>query len=95
MQPFKAAYSYAAVDNLVLFSKIGKAVYMQFNGVNTETGDPVLLDLWRVRHDPIKELALINKEYGNLPMTSAVLYDRTRAIDPVLGGFGRLQQKSA
>ena len=68
VQPFKAAYSYAAVDNLVLFSKIGKAVYMQFNGVNTETGDPVLLDLWRVRHDPIKELALINKEYGKGPL---------------------------
>ena len=95
LQPFRAAYAYAAASNLVLFSRIGRAVYLQFDGVNTETDEPVLLEMWKVRHDPIKELALINKEYGNMPMTSAVLYDQTRALDPLLGGFARMLQKAA
>jgi hypothetical protein len=95
VQPFRAAYAYAAATNLALFSKIGSAVYLQFDGVNTVTNDPVFLEMWKVRHDPIKELALINKGQGNMPMTSAVLYDQTRALDPLLGGFGRMLQKAA
>lgn len=95
VQPFKAAYGYAEASNLVLFSRLGASVYLQFDGINTETDEPVLLELWKVRHDPIKELALINKEYGSLGMTAAVLYDATRAIDPVLGGFGRMLERTA
>ena len=95
VQPFNAAYSYAAATNLVLFSKIGLAVYLQFDGINTETNEPVLIDLWKVRHDPVSELGLINTEYGNLAMTSAVLFDQSRALDASLGGFGRMLQKAA
>lgn len=92
-QPFKAAYSYAAAQNVVLFSQPGGEVFLQFDGINTETGEAVVMDLWRVRHDPVQQLGLINAEYGNLPMTAAVLYDRTRAQDAALGGFGRLLSK--
>lgn len=94
VQPFRAAYSYAAASNIVLFSRIGVPVYLQFDGINTETGEPVVIDMWRVRHNPVSELGLINAEYGNLPMTAAVLYDATRALDPTLGGFGRMLQRS-
>ena len=95
VQPFKAAYTYAAAKNLVLFTKIGAAVYLQFDGINTETGDPVVLELWKVRHNPIASLALINEAYGNLPMTSAVLFDQTKMADTLLGGFGRMLMKAA
>lgn len=95
VQPLKAAYSYAAATNLVLFSKIGRNVYLQFDAVNTVTGDPVLIDLWKVRHDPVSELGLINTEYGALAMTSAVLFDTARSLDASLGGFGRMLQKAA
>ncbi len=94
-QPFKAAYAYEAATNLVLFSKIGAAVYLQFDGINTETNEPLLIDLWKVRHNPVSELGLINTEYGNLPMTSAVLFDAARSLDASLGGFGRMLQKAA
>lgn len=94
-QPFKAAYSYAAAQNVVLFSQPGREVFLQFDGINTETGEAVVMDLWRVRHDPVQQLGLINAEYGNLPMTAAVLYDRARAQDAALGGFGRMLSKTA
>lgn len=94
-QPFKGAYSYAAAENLVLFSRPSQKVFVQFDGINTETGDPVVIDLWRAQFDPVKSLGLIHKEYGSLAMTAAVLYDVTRASDPALGGFGRMLTKKA
>jgi hypothetical protein len=94
VQPFKGAYSYEAASNLVLFSAPSQYLYVQFDGINTETDEPVLIELWRQRFDPIKSMGLIQKEYGSLGMTAAVLYDTTRAADPTLGGFGRMLQKA-
>lgn len=95
VQPFKGAYSYEAATNLVLFSQPSANVFLQFDGINTENNEPVVIDLWKVRHDPVKSLGLIHTEYGNLPMTAGVLYDATRAGDPTLGGFGRMMQKAS
>ncbi len=94
-QPFAAAYSYEAATNLVLFSQLGTPAFLQFDGINTRTGEPVLFEFWKARHDPIKELGLINKQYGNLPMSAALLYDERRAADPLFGGIGRALQKAA
>ncbi|MGH8037006.1 MAG: hypothetical protein ACREPC_03125 [Stenotrophomonas sp.] len=94
-QPFKAAYSHEAAENIVLFSAPGKVTFLQFDGINTETEEPVIIDLWRVRFDPVSSLGLINQEYGNLALSAAVLYDTTRAADAALGGFGRMLQKKA
>lgn len=95
VQPFKGAYSYAAASNIVLFSKPSALNFAQFDGINTETGEAVVIDLWRTRFDPVQSLGLINQEYGNLQLTGAVLYDTTRASDAALGGFGRMLQKAA
>lgn len=95
IQPFKGAYSYAAAENIVLFSAPSKVVFLQFDGINTETGEAVIIDLWKVRFDPVSSLGLINAEYGNLPLAGAVLYDPTRSANAALGGFGRMQQKKA
>lgn len=95
VQPLKGAYSYAAAQNIVLFSQPSKVMFVQFDGINTETGEPVVIDLWRNRFDPVANLGLINAEYGNLPMSAAVLFDPTRAADPELGGFGRMLTKAA
>lgn len=94
VQPFSAAYNYEAAKNVALFSQLGVPVYLQFDGINTETNEPVLLELWRTRFDPASEVGLINAEYGNLPLAGAVLYDPTKDADPLLGGFGRLLQKA-
>lgn len=95
VQPLKAAYSYQAAQNVVLFSQLGVPVYLQFDGINTETNEPVLIELWRARFDPVSELGLINAEYGNLPLAGAVLYDQSKVADALLGGFGRMLQKAA
>jgi hypothetical protein len=94
-QPFKAAYSYDAVDNLVLFSNPGVEVYLLFDGINTATNEPLLLDLWKVKHQPVSQLGLLNNGFGTLPLKASVNFDTTRSLDAALGGFGRMQQKTA
>lgn len=94
VQPFKAAYTYAAYDSLDAFTQPAPERFVIFDGINTETGTPVLVDLYRVRFDPISELPLINAEYGALPMAGAVLYDALNDDGSVTGGFLRITEKT-
>lgn len=93
VQPFKAAYSKAAVDNLAIFATLPPERYIVFDGINTETGEPILIDLYKGRFDPFGSIALINQEYGNLPFQASILRDSVAAIDPTLGGFGRIRTR--
>jgi hypothetical protein len=95
MQPFNAAYTYAAYDSLEVFTQAAPERYVVFDGVNTETGDGVLVDLYRVRFSPIQNLGLIHSEYGNLPMTGAVLFDGVNVDSNGKGGFFKIRQKTA
>ena len=94
-QPFKAAYTFADAISLALFTQKPKEKYVVFDAVNTETDEPLVLDLYRTKFRPFENVGLIHQEYGNLPFTAAVLFDRLSAVDPVLGGFGRMLQKKA
>lgn len=91
-QPFKAAYTYAGATNLAMFTQPSPERYFILDGVDTETGDPVLARLYRLRFDPISQLDIINDGYGSLPVSGSVLYDPLNATDPTLGGFGRIER---
>jgi len=92
-QPFKAAYSYAKADNVTLFTAQPPERYLLLDGTNTETGEPVIMRLYRVRFDPLGELGLIHDDYGDMKLSGSMLYDPTNAADSALGGFGRIEQK--
>lgn len=89
-QPFKAAYSYSAGVSLGLFTAQSPERYFLLEGVNTETGNAVRVELFRVRFDPFSQLDLINEAYGSLPVTGGVLYDPLNDNEEELGGFGRI-----
>ncbi|MDR1936850.1 MAG: hypothetical protein LBS49_14980 [Candidatus Accumulibacter sp.] len=93
-QPFRAAYSYQAVENLTLFTRTPPEKWLLLDGVNTLDDSPVLVDLFRVRFDPASELALHNEEFGSLELTGSALYDAALGSDPTLGGFGRVVRKA-
>lgn len=95
VQPLLAAYSHEAYDSVECFTQNAKDRYVLFDGINTETGDPVLVDLYRVNFDPIGNLGLIHAEYGNLPMTGAILFDELNVDADGKGGYFRVRQKSA
>lgn len=94
VQPFKAAYSYGAAKNLTIFTGTPPERYFLLDGINTETGEPVIVHLYRVRFDPINQLDLITDDYGSLQMVGSVLYDVVNAADANLGGFGKIEQKA-
>lgn len=94
-QPFKAAYSNAASETVTMFTSAAPERFLLLDGINTETNEPVLVELPRVKFKPTGQLDLIIDDYGNLPLEGAVLYDELNAADANMGGFGRIRQKVA
>ena len=92
VQPFKAAYTYAAASAFAMFSAAAPERYLLLDGINTEDNTAVMLRLYRVRFDPLGQLDLIGDDYGALDMAGSVLYDTINAADANLGGFGRIDQ---
>jgi hypothetical protein len=93
-QPFKAAYTYAGYDSLEVFTSAAPERYVIFDGINTETGDGVLIDIYRVRFAPFENLGMIHPEYGSLPFQGAVLFDLLNADENGKGGFFKYAQKT-
>lgn len=91
-QPFKAAYSSSGATNLALFTTPAPERYFMLDGVDTETGEAVMVRLYKLRLDPISQLDVINDGYGTLPVAGSVLYDPLNASDSTLGGFGRVER---
>ncbi|MGO1072324.1 hypothetical protein [Lysobacter sp. CA199] len=95
IQPFKAAYTYAAATSLAFFKTRPPERYLIFDGINTETNEPVMFDFYRAQFEPFQEIGLIHAEYGSLQSSAALLFDPQANIDPILGGLGRMQEKAA
>ncbi len=95
VQPFKAAYTYAGRQSFTMFTAAPPERYILLDGINTETNEPVIVTLYRCKFDPVSDLAFINDEYGNFALSGSVLYDVVNAANANLGGFGRIDQKSA
>lgn len=93
-QPFKAAYSYAAGVDVAMFTQQAPEKYLVMDGINTVSGERVVARLYLVRFDPASQLDLINSDFSDLSLTGDVLYDELNAIDPTLGGFGKLELPS-
>jgi hypothetical protein len=96
VQPFKAAYSYAAADLVQFFKASAKERFLKFAGLNTASqptaNKPVIVEIYRFISDPVGNLDLINDELAQFEIEGSVLYDSTRDADALLGGFGRVLQ---
>jgi len=90
VQPFTADYTYGAHSNLAMFDTASVERWFRFEGINTADSDAkVLVELYRVKLDPLSELALINDAFATLNLSGSVLYDATKVADTQLGQFGR------
>lgn len=95
-QPLKAAYSHAAADSLAIFADaVPPERWIFFDGINTVTGERVLLDLYRVQFDPVTDFGLINEDWGGLSLTGSLLVDPINLNNSNLGGYGRMQKSKA
>lgn len=95
-QPFKAAYSYADATSLAIFANVTPPErWIFFDGVNTVTGEKVILDLYRVQFDPVSDFGLIHEDWGGLSLTGTLLVDPINLKDANLGGYGRMMTSKA
>ena len=90
-----ADYEHAAVDGVTMFTETPPERWLLLDGINTENGENVLVDLFRLDFNPVGDLNLITDEYGDLPLTGTALFDAINARNANMGGFGRIQAKAA
>jgi hypothetical protein len=93
VQPFKAAYDYAAARIVPLFTSTPPERWLTLDGINTVNNDRVVVDLYRVQFNPSSSFNLHNEEFGSFELTGAALADASKQSDPQLGPFGRVRFK--
>lgn len=89
-QPFKISYTYAARNDLSIFTAQPPKVAIRFDGVNNHNGERMIIDLWQVALDPLKDIAPIGKDYITFVMDGELLADASQTWDAQLGKYGRI-----
>jgi hypothetical protein len=90
VQQVKTNYTPGARDVVALFNSGNPEQWIRFEGINTDDNTEVLVDLYRVRLSPTRELPLILDEYATFEQEGSVLVDTTKPAGGTLGQFGRL-----
>lgn len=91
--PLKASYAFGVATEIGIFTQPLPERYLRLEGLNTAQGNAkVLVELYRVAFDPLKEISFISDEYNKFEMEGSLLADATKPFDAVLGQFGRIVQ---
>lgn len=91
--PLKASYAFGQVDEIGIFTQPLPERFLRLEGINTaQNNAPVLVELYRVGFDPLKELGLITDDYNKFELEGSLLADSTKPYDTELGQFGRIVQ---
>jgi hypothetical protein len=91
--PFKASYAYGVATEIGIFTQALPERFLRLEGVNTAQGNAkVLVEIYRVAFDPLKEISFISDEYNKFELEGSLLADTTKPYDAVLGQFGRIVQ---
>lgn len=97
-QPFKVAYKHAESKAVSVFTAPQPLVALRYEGINlAENGAPVILDLYKLATDPLKELAFITdgNDVAGMEISAGVLLDPSKPTSGDLGQFGRIIQVGA
>lgn len=91
--PFKASYTYGITTEIGIFTQPLPERYLRLEGINTaQSNAKVLVELYRVAFDPLKEISFISDEYNKFELEGSLLSDSTKPFDAILGQFGRIVQ---
>ncbi|CAN5754092.1 hypothetical protein BH11PSE12_BH11PSE12_08300 [soil metagenome] len=91
VQPFKAAYTHAELENVAVFTAAQPEVFLRYEGINLAEGNtPIVVELYKVNTEPLKELALITTKLAELDINATVLIDSTKPVSDEMGQFGRI-----
>lgn len=90
--PLLADYTKAAATRVKMFTAANVEYWLRFEGLNTAVSGypPVIVDIYRVRLDPVKDFGLINDDLGNFELAGSCLVDQTKTAVGDFGQFGRM-----
>lgn len=89
-QPFIAEYTTGSVEVTTIMSADDDEYQLYFEGLDTVTGDNVILELWRLKKQAKGSVPFIHEELGKIELVGDALSDTTKQNDPSLGLFGRV-----
>ena len=89
--PIKASYGHGGSTDIGIFTQALPERFLRLEGLNTAQGNAkVLVELYRVAFDPLKEISFISNEYNKFEMEGSLLADASKPFDATLGQFGRI-----
>ena len=89
--PFKASYAFGVATEIGIFTQPLPERYLRLEGINTAASNAkVLVELYRVAFDPLKEISFISDDYNKFELEGSLLADPTKPQDAVLGQYGRI-----
>ena len=83
--PLAVGFTYAAQKYVNALATPSQEMYLRFEGLNTTENDangdfsPVVVEIWKMSVDPLKELDLITDAFAKATVEGAVLADYTKA----------------
>lgn len=89
-QPFKVSYTYAARTDMSIFTEQPPKLAVRFDGINNHNGQRMIIDLWLVALDPLKDISPIGKDYVSFALDGELLADASQTWDSQLGNYGRV-----
>lgn len=93
--PLRVSYRHAASRSVGLLERDARPLELRYEGVNLAAANaPVVLELWRVELDRLKEMPLVEggAVMRGVPISGDVLLDTARTQPGMRGGFGRITQ---
>ncbi|MGC3818646.1 hypothetical protein [Acinetobacter sp. G11] len=92
--PVKFSAKAGAKTRTTIANNIGSEYRILFKGIDTLTGDKVVMTLWRVKFSPDTEFDLIHEDFGSYSIEGEALADISKANDAELSVFGHIERFS-
>lgn len=87
VQPFKADFTPGQVNVIGAFKALSTEVYVRMDGYNTDDGSRAIVDVFRARLSPTRQMDFINDDYNDFELTGSVLADLARSAASADGQF--------
>ena len=87
VMPLRADFTAGANTVVGAFKTATPELYVRLNGINTDDGSRVIVDVFRARLSPPRNVALISDDFGDFELSGSLLADLTRLESSAGGQF--------